>query len=63
MRGDYVLIANGKRMATLADFVSARAVYKDRLELTLRRGNDIIEKVLMFDRPDGSVAEPEIASA
>ena len=63
MRGDYVLIANGMRMASLADFVSARALYKDRLELTLRRGNDIIEKVLRFDHQDGFVADPQIPSA
>lgn len=63
MRGDYVLIANGVRTASLTDFVTARAVYKDRLELTLRRGNDIIEKVLMFDRPDGPVSDPKIPSA
>ena len=62
-RGDCVLIANGVRIATLMDFVTARSVYNDRLELTFRRGNDIIETVLMFERPDGPIPDPSVASA
>ena len=61
-RGDYVLIANGQRIATMADFVNARSMYDDRLELTLRRGNQIIETVLKFDQPDGR-PDPAAASA
>lgn len=62
-RGDCVLIANGMRVATLMDFVNARSVYNDRLELTYRRGNDIIETVLMFERRDNPIPDPNAASA
>ena len=47
----------------MLDFVNARSVYNDRLELTLRRGNHIIETVLMFDRPDAPIPDPNVASA
>jgi S1-C subfamily serine protease len=56
--GDYVLIANGQRIASVIDFVNARNVYNDHLELTIRRGNEIIETVLTFDRPDGALVDP-----
>jgi S1-C subfamily serine protease len=62
-RGDYVLIANGQRVTSMIDFVNARNVYNDRLELTVRRGNHIIETLLTFDRPDGAIPDPAIASA
>ena len=62
-RGDRVLIANGVRTATLMDFVNARSIHNDRLELTFRRGNDIIETVLMFERPDNPIPDPNAVSA
>ena len=50
--GDRVLIANGQRVETLDSYVAARGVYTDRLELTLQRGHDILDMVLVFDLPD-----------
>ena len=54
--GDRVLIANGMRVSTYTDYVNARNIYNDRLELTLRRGNQIIDTVVVFKRPDGAPA-------
>ena len=62
-QGDQVLIANGVRLVTLMDFVTARSVHDDRLELTVRRGNDIIETVLRFERPDMPIPDPNVPSA
>jgi S1-C subfamily serine protease len=50
--GDRVLIANGQRVESLDSYVAARGIYTDRLELTLQRGADILDMVLVFDRPD-----------
>lgn len=52
-RGDLVLVANGHRIATLMDYVHARNLLSDRLELTLQRGREILDMVLVFDQPDG----------
>jgi C-terminal processing protease CtpA/Prc len=52
--GDRVLIANGHRVETLMEYVRARNVYADRLELTLQRGQQILDMVLVFDQPDGA---------
>jgi S1-C subfamily serine protease len=59
--GDRVLIANGQRVESLDSYVAARGIHTDRLELTLQRGQDILDMVLVFDRLDES-AEP-IAAA
>lgn len=59
--GDRVLIANGQRVESLGSYVAARGIHTDRLELTLQRGRDILDMVLVFDRPDED-AEP-IAAA
>jgi len=59
--GDRVLIANGRRVESLDSYVAARGVYTDRLELTLQRGRDILDMVLVFDRPDGE-SEPVAAA-
>ncbi len=59
--GDRVLIANGLRIDSLDGYVAARGVYTDRLELTVQRGNEIVDMVLVFDRPDGSEAETAAA--
>jgi hypothetical protein len=56
-----VLIANGLRIDSLDGYVAARGVYTDRLELTVQRGNEIVDMVLVFDRPDGSEAETAAA--
>jgi predicted metalloprotease with PDZ domain len=61
--GDRVLIANGLRMVSLADFANARRVYNDRLELTLRRGDHVFETVLIFEQPDAPLPDPALASA
>ena len=61
--GDRVLVANGLRMVSLADFANARKVYNDRLELTVRRGAHIFETVLIFEHPDAPVPDPAHASA
>ena len=53
-KGDRVLIANGRKIQTLMEYVQARSVYADRLELTLQRGQEILDMVLVFDRPDGT---------
>ena len=55
---DRVLIANGQRVETLMEYVQARNVYSDRLELTLQRGQQILDMVLVFDRPDGVSGSP-----
>ena len=60
--GDRVLIANGQRIETLMEYVHARNVYSDRLELTLLRGQQVLDMVLVFDRPDG-VSGPPTAMA
>jgi S1-C subfamily serine protease len=52
-RGDVVLIANGQRVETLMEYVQARNLLTDRLELTLQRGLEILDMVLVFDQPDG----------
>ena len=52
-RGDVVLIANGQRVETLMEYVQARNLFTDRLELTLQRGQEILDMVLVFDQPDG----------
>jgi len=59
--GDRVLIANGQRVESLHSYVAARSIYADRLELTLQRGSDILDMVLVFDRPDGD-SEPGVAA-
>lgn len=59
--GDRVLIANGQRVESLDAYVSARAIYKDRLELTLLRGQDILDMVLVFDRLDDE-SNPVVAA-
>jgi S1-C subfamily serine protease len=46
--GDRVLIANGRRISSFSDYVNARGLYGDRLELTLARGNQIIDTVVVF---------------
>ena len=51
--GDRVLIANGQRVETLLEYVRARSLRQDRVELTLQRGQTILDMVLVFDRPDG----------
>jgi hypothetical protein len=56
-----VLIANGQRVESLDAYVAARGVYTDRLELTLQRGHDILDMVLVFDRPDDE-CEPVVAA-
>jgi len=56
-----VLIANGQRVESLDAYVAARGVYTDRLELTLQRGHDILDMVLVFDRPDDD-SEPVAAA-
>lgn len=50
--GDRVLIANGQRVDSLDAYVAARRIHADRVELTLQRGSDILDMVLIFDRPD-----------
>jgi hypothetical protein len=37
------------------EYVSARGVYDDRLELTLLRGQSVLDMVLVFDRRDRPV--------
>jgi S1-C subfamily serine protease len=59
--GDRVLIANGQRVESLDSYVAARGVHTDRLELTLQRGHDILDMVLVFDRPDDDV-QPVVAA-
>jgi S1-C subfamily serine protease len=59
--GDRVLIANGQRVESLDSYVVARGIHTDRLELTLQRGQDILDMVLVFDRPDDD-AEPTVAA-
>jgi S1-C subfamily serine protease len=59
--GDRVLIANGQRIDSLDGYIAARAVYSDRLEITVQRGNEILDMVLVFDRPDGSATESAAA--
>jgi S1-C subfamily serine protease len=44
--GDVVLIANGMRIDSLDAYVEARLLRKDALELTLKRGNAIVEITL-----------------
>jgi S1-C subfamily serine protease len=60
--GDRVLIANGMRIDSLMGYVHARSVYADKLELTLQRGQQLLDMVLVFDRPDG-LSESNIAVA
>jgi predicted metalloprotease with PDZ domain len=57
--GDHVLFANGVRVSSYSDYVNARSIYNDRLELTLRRGNQIIDTVVVFKEPDGVPADPK----
>jgi hypothetical protein len=59
--GDRVLIANGQRVQSLDSYVTARSIHTDRLELTLQRGHDILDMVLVFDRADDDV-EPVVAA-
>ena len=47
--GDRVLLANGCRIESLQAYIDARAVHRDRLELTLQRGHQIFERVLFFN--------------
>ena len=51
--GDRVLIANGQRVESLDAYVAARAIHADRVELTLLRGQDLLDMTLVFDRPNG----------
>lgn len=59
--GDRVLIANGRRVESLGAYIDARKLYSDRLELTLQRGHRILDRVLIFDRPDNA-PEPSALS-
>ena len=59
--GDRVLIANGQRVESLDSYAAARKIYSDRVELTLQRGQVVLDMVLVFDRPDDG-AEPGVAA-
>jgi S1-C subfamily serine protease len=48
--GDILLIANGQRIDTASAYLNARERYNDRLELTVQRGNRVIDFVLHFQQ-------------
>lgn len=53
-KGDVVLIANGCRVSSFDEYIKARQVRSDRLELTVRRGDKILDLVLTLEhtQPD-----------
>ena len=48
-RGDRLLVVNGVRMGTVDDYLTARAIDRRGLTMTLQRGNEIHEVALAFD--------------
>jgi predicted metalloprotease with PDZ domain len=48
-QGDIVVIANGHRIDSVGAYVDAREIHRDRLELTVQRGNRVIDFVIHFN--------------
>lgn len=61
--GDVVLAANGVRVDSLDAYMDARSVYTDRVELTVQRGNEILEFVLRFDEQQAAAVIDTVADA
>jgi len=64
-KGDVVVLANGQRVENMNQYVAARAQRTDMLELTVLRGNRMLELVVEFTSPSDLVApsgSPELAS-
>lgn len=59
--GDVLLIANGMRIDSLDSYVEARGLRKDALELTLLRGNTMLE--ITLDLSSDAVTHSEIPAA
>lgn len=53
-RGDRLLIANGVAMTGFDSYVEARDKDADKLEMTVQRGNQILDFTLVFDHAKGS---------
>jgi S1-C subfamily serine protease len=48
-KGDVVLLANGQRVENMQQYVVARALRTDLLELTVLRGNRMLDFVVELD--------------
>lgn len=47
--GDRILIANGIRIDTMESYVEARQVKEGSLDLTIQRGNQILDVSMVFE--------------
>ena len=52
LSGDVLLTVNGKRVLSYDEFDEAKEINVDYLDLELKRGNEIINRVVPFDNED-----------
>jgi hypothetical protein len=59
-KGDVVVIANGVRIESMQGYLQARQIRKDSLELTILRGNRVLEFTvsLLAAQTDGLAPQP-----
>jgi hypothetical protein len=62
-QGDVVLFANGQRIENMAQYVSARGMRSDLLELTVLRGNRMIEFVVALTQSPKDQLPPSLQAA
>ena len=59
-QGDIVVLANGQRVSTMEAYAAARRMRKDKLELVVLRGKDLIEiEVALVPATDAVVKAAE----
>jgi S1-C subfamily serine protease len=64
-KGDLVVLANGQRIENMDQYVAARALRTDKLELTVLRGRRMLEMTVDFTSPADLVrpgTQPEIST-
>jgi S1-C subfamily serine protease len=50
-KGDVVVLANGQRVENMDQYVAARGLRTDRLEITVLRGPRMLEMIVDFTSP------------
>ena len=64
-KGDVVVLANGQRVENMDQYVAARSLRTDKLEITVLRGPRMLELIVDFTSPADLVrpgAQPEVTT-